>query len=1029
MNSISSEIKLYYEKLTSLKEQSRLFREKDTERLFINLLESIATAKGYYVRGDYQFYDYGKNIKPDGTIFTVIGIPYGLYEAKDHKIDLSIAIEEKIKSGYPLYNIIFENAERAILYQYNKLVYDVPIADQTRFSRLLEQFFEYDSQEIQDFNRSLREFNETVPLLVAEIRKLFEDTKLTTNSQQLLSEFQAYCQLTINPNITRDDIREMIVQHLLTIDIFNSVFNEFEFEKYNALAKKLDEIIRGIFNIGIRKHILHKVHHFYSNVQRHSLNITDYGTKKRFLISFYENFLRAYNPKSADRLGIFYTPIEAVDFMIRSSDALLKRHFKKSISDKNIVVLDPCTGTGTFVSELIDYLFKNTKKQNQKNIVSKYLNEIYCNEISILPFYIANLSIEKMFFDHTQDYKIFRNIALLDTLDNANYRDSKFAQKVPEFDELEVENIDRIKRQNEEKISLIIGNPPYNANQKNENENNKNREYPEIDLRIKQTYIALSNSQKTKVYDMYSRFIRYATDRLGDDGIIAFITSNSFVNRKTYDGFRRSVYREFDYIYVINLGGYSIEKKEKAVGNIFGIKLGVAISFFIKVNNGPKKCELRYFEIDDFLNREEKLLFLKNSKITDLELKQIKPKGDYWLNTQKSNYDDYTDLQAKEKELGFFNSISNAVPTNRDYWVFDFEKEMLERKIRFFIQAYNGLLNTHQGRDTAFEDISIKWSRDLKNKFKKKMHAQPYNEKLVTTVAYRPFTEKFYYAYKPFSDVLTANHFAYYGPNLTEDNPTICISKGNEKFEVLATSKLAELAFLKFGNGGTILCPLYTVTNGQKKENINSLLLSKIKQALKSEKIEAIDVFSYLYAIFHHEVFRQENAVKLEREVPKVPIVKAFGELSQLGRKLFVLHMDYKKAKKYPIEMVKTAGKQFEVHCSANSEKSEIHLDSETKIINIPQNAFSYKIGNLSPLEWLLKNIKPVSPNKDRMENYKIVFTEFNTPANEIARYKSQKQTYLIELSQLVTIGMESSDLIQKISAFDLSELINLKKG
>lgn len=707
MNSLNKEINTYFEKIKNLNKQGRLFKEKDTERLFVNLLESVAHSKNLYLRSDYQYFDYGKNIKPDATIFTLIGIPFGLYEAKDHRTNLNREIEAKIISGYPLYNIIFENSKQMILYQNNKLVLDIDPNNKKDILNLLENFFSYESKEFSEFNKSLIEFKTNIPSLVENIRSIFDKSKLSKIDEEKLESFRDYCKITINPAIKTEDIREMIVQHLLTVDIFNMIYQEFDFIKYNELAKQLDQLVSTFFDITAKRNLLNKVHSFYENVRRNASNITDYQTKKKFLINFYENFYQSYNPKGADRLGIVYTPIEVVNFMIKSTDFLLKRHFNKELSDKETQILDPCTGTGTFITELIEYLYKNSKKANRKTLDKKYKSEIFCNEISILPYYIATLSIEKVYYENTKIYTIFNNISLVDTLEN--YKQN-YERLIHDYNlhliRTDQNNLTRIEHQNKQKISVILGNPPYNANQQNANDDNKNRKYPEIDKRIKATYIKLSNSKKTKVYDMYARFIRYATDRIEENGIVCFITNNSYIDSKTFDGFRKSIVREFDFLYILNLGGSAIETTKKTGGNIFGIKLGVAICFLIKINSEKKQGQLNYAEIDDKLSREEKLIYLKNTKFTELNFKKLNPKGDYWINEKTSNYENYIDLYNKNKKTSsIFHLYKNSVPTNRDYWVYDFDTKILEKKITYFISYYNSILKSKKSISNE-----IKWS-------------------------------------------------------------------------------------------------------------------------------------------------------------------------------------------------------------------------------------------------------------------------------------------------------------------------------
>ncbi|HEY9704902.1 MAG TPA: N-6 DNA methylase, partial [Allocoleopsis sp.] len=327
-------------------------------------------------------------------------------------------------------------------------------------------------------------------------------------NEQFQTKFNALltlCQDSINPNITLEDVREMIIQHILTEDIFLNIFNPSQFHQENNIAKELQGVIDTFFKGNIKRKTLSSIERYYGVIRRTAANIVNHHEKQKFLKVIYENFYQAYNPLTADRLGIVYTPQEIVRFMIESTDYLIHKHFNKLLADPDVEILDPATGTGTFITELIEYLPNNKLKY-------KYQNEIHCNEVAILPYYIANLNIEYTYQQKMGEYEEFNNICFVDTLDHTS-----FHGKQGDLFAMSLENTERIKRQNDKKISVIIGNPPYNANQQNENDNNKNREYEEIDKRIKATYVKESTAQKTKVYDMYSRFFRWASDRLGDN--------------------------------------------------------------------------------------------------------------------------------------------------------------------------------------------------------------------------------------------------------------------------------------------------------------------------------------------------------------------------------------------------------------------------------------------------------------------------------------------------------------------------------
>ena len=317
-------------------------------------------------------------------------------------------------------------------------------------------------------------------------------------------------------------------------------------------------------------------------------------------------------------MGIIYTPDEIVRFKIEAVDYLVFKHFGKTLGDQGVEILDPVVGTGTYVTELIDYL-------PPEQLRAKYLHEIHCNEVAILPYYIASLNIEYTYKQRTGEYLPFENICFVDTLDNLGF---KSAAPQMDFFGLVDENAERIVRQNKRRISVIIGNPPYNANQLNENENNKNRDYPEIDRRIKETYIRHSTAQKTKVYDMYARFLRWASDRIDENGVVAFITNNSFLDSRTFDGFRKVVADEFSHIYVVDLGG-NVRDNPKLSGtthNVFGIQAGVAIVFLVKKQAEPGPCRIFYARRPEMELARDKLQFLRTTKFSEVQFEAHPPR-------------------------------------------------------------------------------------------------------------------------------------------------------------------------------------------------------------------------------------------------------------------------------------------------------------------------------------------------------------------------------------------------------------------
>jgi len=523
----------------------------------------------------------GTLVFPDGTVKDELRLDHGYWESKDEADDLNLEIQKKFDKGYPRENILFEDSNNIILVRGQRTFDAIEIRNPDALHNLLHDFLSYERPEVRSFREAVEAFKADVPDVLQTLRAAVVAAENTNAAYQKARQgFLDLCRQAINPDITPDDVREMLLQHILTEEIFLNIFSESQFHRENNIASELARITDTFFRGETKKLYSSATQRYYGHIKAQAAAIANHHEKQLFLKVIYENFYKAYNPKAADRLGVVYTPGEVVRFMIESTDHLLHKHFGRLLQDKNVEILDPATGTGTFVTELIDYLPRT-------HLEHKYRHEIHANEVSILPYYIANLNIEATYQQKMGTYAPFDNLVFVDTLDNMAF--GYAGQQKGLFGGLSAENLERIKRQNERKISVIIGNPPYNANQMNENDNNKNREYPEIDKRIKQTYIAESTAQKTKVYDMYARFFRWASDRLGDEGIIAFITNRSFIDSRTFDGFRATWQTEFDYIYIVDTRS-DVRANPKISGtknNIFGIQTGVAIAFLVRIK--PKK--------------------------------------------------------------------------------------------------------------------------------------------------------------------------------------------------------------------------------------------------------------------------------------------------------------------------------------------------------------------------------------------------------------------------------------------------------
>ena len=612
-------------------------KETTVRRAFSTLINAYARPRDLLLVEELDYYNprRQKRVTPDGTLKNILRLDYGFWESKDTDDDLDNEIAKKFDKGYPDSNILFEDSQTAILYQDGQRLITAPFNQDTALDELLNAYVSFEHPEVREFKVAVERFKSDIPSIVTTLRgMILAQGKANAPFRQRRNIFLELCRTAINPAVTPDDVDEMLIQHILTEEIFLSIFSDTQMLEENSIARELREVEKTFFTGQTKRDTLGQIKHYYECIKAQATSIVSSKEKQTFLKVIYENFYKAYNPKGADRLGIVYTPGEIVDFMIRSTDTLLHRHFGRGLADKGVEILDPATGTGTYICDIIEYLPREV-------LARKYKQELHANEVAILPYYIANLNIETAYAAKMGGYAAFENLCFVDTLDNT---EGLRVANQWELGGVSVENTRRIKEQNKRTISVVIGNPPYNANQKNENDNNKNRPYPHIDKRIKATYIAASNAQKSKGYDPYMRFIRWASDRLAEQGIVAFICPRSFIEKRHNDGFRKvvgggwindegqPVPAEFDHIYILDTKSDVIDnpKISGTKNNVFGIKLGVAIVFFIKckTKSESRRCDIHYTSMTDEMPREEKLEFLSGAKIESLEMERIEPDAD-----------------------------------------------------------------------------------------------------------------------------------------------------------------------------------------------------------------------------------------------------------------------------------------------------------------------------------------------------------------------------------------------------------------
>jgi len=634
----------YFNEISRLKKFSGTETEGVISEAFKDLLKAWARRENLIFIAQYEFVSPQKNrIRPDGAVLHDLRVPLGYWEAKDTADDLDEEIDKKLAKGYPQDNIIFENSHTAVLIQNRREIMRCDMRDPERLGKLVSLFFSYERAEIAEFRKAVAQFATDLPAVLEALRAKI-DAAYRDNAPFLATavKFLDLARQTINPSISEADVREMLIQHILTEEIFAHVFNEGDFHRENNIAKELYALEAKFFTGAVKRDTLRGLEPYYAAIRANAAQISNHSEKQTFLKLIYERFYKVYNPKAADRLGVVYTPNEIVKFMIEGADWLCRKHFNKGLIDRDVEILDPATGTGTFICELLEHFSGQPEK-----LAYKYKEELHANEVAILPYYVANLNIEATYAAIMDQYSEFTNLCFVDTLDNVAGLGIRSGHQHELFGAMSDENVERIKRQNRRKISVVIGNPPYNAWQENFNMRNPNRPYMRIDERIKQTYIKKGAAQnKNSVYDMYTRFFRWASDRIHEDGVLALITNRNFIEKVAFDGFRRDVADEFSEIHIVDLGG-DVRANAKLSGtthNVFGIQTGVTISFFIKKAKSKTvtshAAKLFYVRRPEQETAEDKLAFLTSTSASNLSWQQIKPDAkNNWFGQTQNDWD------------------------------------------------------------------------------------------------------------------------------------------------------------------------------------------------------------------------------------------------------------------------------------------------------------------------------------------------------------------------------------------------------
>ena len=966
-------IRQYYADLADLAHQNVMY-EMGTRPAFHALLAGAGKQAGWTLIAEHPKKVNGKTIRPDGTFKDHMNLVRGYWEAKDTDDNLDTEIEKKRKVGYPLNNIIFEDNSIAVLYQNGVRVLTADMKDEGKLAELLVDFFRHIEPEIEEFEQAVDEFKERVPDLAEGLKKKIEQAhKQNPQFKKAFADFFELCRASLNPNLSQAAVDEMLVQHILTERLIREIFDNPEFVRRNVIAAEVEKVMLAMTSQSFdRNTYLKDLDRFYIAIEHAARTMTDWSDKQYFLNTVYERFFQGYSVKLADTMGIVYTPQEIVDFMCTSVAEVLEKQFEKKLWSDDVYIIDPCTGTGNFIVNLM-------RRIPKAKLEDVYKNRLFANEIMLLPYYIAALNIEHAYYEQAGGYEGFEGLCFVDTLDLAKHAQS-------ELGFMTAKNTERVRRQVSAPITVVVGNPPYNVGQAEDNDRNKNRPYDVVDGRIRDLYAKTSKATSvSKLIDAYVRFFRWASDRLGDrPGMVCFVTNNGFLDAYAFDGFRKAMLIEFDSIHHLNLRGNARTsglRRQLEGGNIFDdmIRCGVGITLAAKgISDGS--AGVFYHDVGDRLTSAAKKAFLKSVKSTaGVAWTRLNPdSAGNWLSAaNEDEFRGYISTASKDTRAAkgdarnvIFKDYSLGIATHRDIVVYDFDHTRLKARVSELIEEYNIEVDRwKRAPATAKVDEFVRydkivWDRDLKADLKRGRYAAQTDDQFLSA-NYRPYCRRFLF----FDRILNAEVYGF--PDIIPDkkaekeNLTICLTglASEKPFMSLLCRGPVDLHLVGAASGTQCL-PLYVYTKvddeqlRERRENITDWALDQFRTRYKDKKIDKLAIFHYVYGLMHHPRYREKFADNLKRELPRIPFAPDFNAFAEAGKKLASLHLDYEKQKEWELEFEETLDMRLsyrvEDKMRLSKDKTQLKVNPSLTLSGIPRDAFDYRLGNRSALEWVI---------------------------------------------------------------------------
>jgi predicted helicase len=873
---------------------------------------------------------------------------------------------------------------------------------------------------------------------VTRINALLADP--SSNVQERFAEFVAGLRATLNDSISDKDAVDMLAQHLITRPVFEALFEGYSFAEHNPVSVVMQEMLQILDEQHVDTEV-ETLEKFYDSVRLRAKDIDNAEGKQRIIYELYERFFKVAFPKVAESLGIVYTPLEIVDFIISSVEHALRVEFGASISDECVHVLEPFAGTGTFIVRLLQ---SGLIKPN--DLTRKYSSELHANEILLLAYYIAAINIEATYHDLAGgEYTPFGGIVLTDTFQMTEAGDSMDEVIFPD-------NNERAAHQKMLDIRVILGNPPYSVGQGSQNDNNQNFSYPTLDKKIEQTYVASSSAaNKRNLYDSYIRAFRWASDRIKNQGVVAFVSNGSFIDGSSADGFRKTLVEEFSAIYVFNLRGNartSGEQRRREKGNVFGegSRAPIAITLLVKNPAAGGPCLLSYHDIGDYHTGDDKLTIIKDlGNVENIHWQRVTPNADGdWINQRDATFATFAPLGDKtiEAARSVCDTYSQGVLTARDAWAYNFSHAAVASNMQRTISFYNDQLDGFQAwvgeqkpKVTA-EDVEqfidldptkISWTRSLKNNLRTSKVATFVEQRIVSSM-YRPYCKHWLYYDRHL------NEYVFQIPKLfpTPQHENLVISMNasdaRKPFGAIITDVVPNYALSDPGqcfpiysyepaeDSGTLFIEDGIIDGYRRHDAITDVTLARYQAAYGAD-ITKDDIFYYVYGILHSPEYKRRYAADLKKMIPRIPMVADFWGFSEAGHQLAAWHLDYEEVDPWPLDEIATgADGQYRVEkmrfakSGSAVDKTRIVYNPRLTLAGIPEDSYRYEVNGKSAIEWIMDRYQ-VKADKDSG----IV----NDPNDWASEHDDPR--YIVDLvKRIVSVSMATVEIVEGLPELEL---------